>query len=114
MAFAKLLSAAAVAAIMLSPIAASAQETRATGPASVTDPLILAAERSGVCGEFGVATAVLNDANQISAVCNDDAVAFLPLLGGQALAGLLGLTAVLAGAGGGSPTGATGGTSGTN
>lgn len=112
MALTKLFSATAIAAMTLSPIAAFAQDADTMEPAAVTDPLVLAAEESGVCGDLGVASAVLNDAGQIAATCNDDAVAFLPLVGTQALAGLLGLTAVLGGGGNG-PTASTGGTSGT-
>lgn len=40
------------------------------------------AEAQGVCGVFGVASATLDSDGAIRVVCNEDATAFAPLLGG--------------------------------
>ncbi len=56
-----------------------------------TADLIAVAEGQGACGPFGVATAVLGADGALRVTCNDDATAFVPLLGG--LAPVLGLGA---------------------
>lgn len=53
--------------------------------------LIAIAEAQGACGPFGVATAVLDADGALRVTCNEDATAFVPLLGG--LAPVLGLGA---------------------
>ncbi len=53
--------------------------------------LIAIAQSQGACGPFGVATAVLDAEGVLRVTCNEDATAFVPLLGG--LAPVLGLGA---------------------
>lgn len=45
------------------------------------DPVAIA-EAQGVCAPFGVASASMDADGTIRAVCNEDATAFAPLLGG--------------------------------
>ena len=56
------------------------------------------AEASGACGPFGVASAVLNAEGVISVTCNEDATAFVPLLGGLGPILGLGVAATVVGA----------------
>jgi hypothetical protein len=97
-----------VAAVVLTAGASEAQTSY------TTQQLLDIAETSGVCGEGGVATAVLSaDGKNIDATCNSaPVVAFAPVAGG--LAGLVGVL-VLGASGGDGPngTGSTGSTSGT-
>lgn len=58
---------------------------------STFDPVAVA-EAQGVCAPFGVNTAVMDAQGVIRVTCNEDATAFVPLLGG--LAPVLGLSAV--------------------
>lgn len=60
---------------------------------TVTNPIVLA-QQSGVCAPFGVATATVTADGTIRATCNEDATAFVPLLG--ALAPALGAGAAVA------------------
>ncbi len=62
-------------------------------PVSAQDApdLIAIAQSQGACGPFGVATAVLDAEGALRVTCNEDATAFVPLLGG--LAPVLGLGA---------------------
>lgn len=53
--------------------------------------LVALAEAQGACVPFGVATAVLDSDGALRVTCNEDATAFVPLLGG--LGPLLGLGA---------------------
>ena len=85
-------AAAAVAVTLSLPVAAMAQ---------TIDPLQVAIE-SGVCGDLGVLSASFTDTNTITAICNEDAEAFLPLVGGLApVAAALGGIIIVAAAGGG-------------
>ena len=43
--------------------------------------LVAVAQASGVCAPYGVASAVALADGSISATCNDDATAFVPLIG---------------------------------
>lgn len=45
---------------------------------------VLIAQQSGVCMPFGVATATVAADGTIRAICNEDATAFVPLLGALA------------------------------
>ncbi|WP_296423055.1 hypothetical protein [Yoonia sp.] len=47
----------------------------------IVDPIAIV-QASGVCAPFGVASATAAPDGTIRAVCNDDATAFVPLLGG--------------------------------
>lgn len=65
--------------------------------ASLAQPLIdplAVAQASGVCAPFGVASASLKADGTIRATCNEDATAFVPLLG--ALGPVLGAGTALA------------------
>ncbi|WP_439156175.1 hypothetical protein [Yoonia sp.] len=59
----------------------------------VADP-VATAQASGVCAPFGVAAAAIAADGTIRATCNEDATAFVPLIG--ALAPVLGAGAGLA------------------
>ncbi|PUB12117.1 hypothetical protein DFP92_11193 [Yoonia sediminilitoris] len=72
-----------LAAILLMCGSASAQ--------TLQDPIAIA-EAQGACAPFGVKTAIFDDQGSIRVTCNEDATAFVPLLGG--LAPLVGLGAV--------------------
>lgn len=67
--------------------------------------VIAAAEASGACGPFGVASAAVDVEGRIRVICNEDATAFVPLLGGLAPALGLGAAAtVLSALAGGNST----------
>jgi hypothetical protein len=53
--------------------------------------LVAIAEAQGACVPFGVATAVLDSEGALRVTCNEDATAFVPLIGG--LGPVLGLGA---------------------
>ena len=53
---------------------------------------IAIAEAQGVCGPFGVASAIIDAEGIIQATCNEDVTGFVPLLGG--LGPALGLGAI--------------------
>lgn len=68
------------------------------------DPIAIA-EAQGACVPFGVATARFDDAGVLLVTCEDDATAFVPLLGGLApLLGAAGAAAVAAAVAGGNST----------
>lgn len=70
----------------------------------VPDPIVIA-EAQGACTPFGVATARFDDAGVLLVTCEDDATAFVPLLGGLApLLGAAGAAAVAAAVAGGNST----------
>lgn len=60
--------------------------------------LIAIAEAQGACGVFGVASANRAPDGSITVVCNEDATAFAPLLGGLAPTLGIGLATALAAA----------------
>lgn len=62
--------------ILAMSVIASVAHTQA-----VTDPVAIA-EAQGVCGPFGVQSATIDVDGTIRAICNEDATAFAPLLGG--------------------------------
>lgn len=64
---------------------------------SAIDPVAVA-EAQGVCAPFGVASATLTPDGAIRAVCNEDATAFVPLLGGLGPALGVGAAAAVAAA----------------
>ena len=64
---------------------------------SLTTPIAIA-EAQGTCGPFGVASAVLDSEGVIRVTCNEDATAFVPLLGGLGPVLGLGVAATVAGA----------------
>lgn len=75
------------------------------GTEEPVDPIMQAAIDSGVCGEARVATAVLNEAeNVIEVTCEEDVAGFVPLVGGLGplLAG--GAAVLVAAAAGGGAT----------
>lgn len=94
---------AAAAAVIASPLVA--QTDLATSDQSAFDQ----ATAAGVCGAAGVATAVFVNPAEISVTCNEDeATAFVPLLGGLAPlllggAAAVALAATAAGDGGTTP-----------
>ncbi len=68
------------------------------------DPIAIA-EAQGACVPFGVATARFDDAGVLFVTCEEDATAFVPLLGGLApLLGAAGAAAIAASVAGGNST----------
>lgn len=96
--------------MMIARIAACVALSLAAAPllaqdAAPVDPILQAAIDSGVCGDARVASAVLNEAeNVIEVTCEEDVAGFVPLVGGLAplLAG--GAAVVVAAAAGGGST----------
>lgn len=80
----------------LSAGAAAAQQT--------LDPIAIA-QAQGVCVPFGVASAQFDDAGVLRVICEEDATAFVPVLGGLApLLGAGGIAALAAAVAAGNST----------
>lgn len=91
--------------LALSAVAAPVFADSHMSTGGLVDPIMQAAIDSGVCGEARVATAVLNEAeNVIEVTCEEDVAGFVPLVGGLGplLAG--GAAVLVAAAAGGGAT----------